>query len=1010
MRNFERVFLALLLLNGAAFGQTLVNRLVLSGDGNDRPAVISTDSNGFVYVAGTTTSGNFPVTDALQARPPQAALQVSVNGAAFVNASLTASQIGAVAASSDGALVLASTPTGIARSTNQGATWTAPVTGLPLCAALAVDPVNPSIAYALVQNAYALQNTDFLYKSTDGGVHWQSTGASFPYSSQVSQIAVDSQTDTTLYLWAGNGVYVSTDGGTSWQELPNPNATSPVGIAALALAPSQPNVLYASEASIYRSTDGGSTWTAGASNVFATTPNAMAVDPTAASTVWVADNNVSVWKSTDGGVTFQTMTTLDTNYPNSNPVVSVAIDPANPSHVYVSTTYNTYETGDGGQTWTRVGSAAWALYAAPSRIYTSGGSVPRTVFLAKLDAALAQVIYSTYLWAGAVSAIAVDSAGDVYLAGSVATGNGVVMKIAASDNAVLYSTPFAGAVPNAIAIDSGGNAVIAGAATALPVTKAAYQSAIPGPCTLPINPTDAFFTQENTHAFVAKLNPSGALVDATYLTGSCGDSAFAVALDSSGDIYLGGQTYSPDFPVTANAMIPNFPATYSSGFVAKMSSTGSQLLYSSFIGGGSLNSVQVVSLDGENVFLAGSTQALATTGDSHALSPAGCPQGGPGPGPSPTEPPPGNNPFVMEMTLSSSPPIFLATVGGTCQGAADSLAIDAAGNIWLAGSNGSWNFPPVAPIGGLADIPPNYLYYIGSATGFLAELNPSGAALLSSTVTDSFGAVAADSAAVYYTGGLGDLNSSGVPSGNYGAVVAEINPTNTAQIFIDEITQLNSTSPSPVAPGEIVHIVGRGIGPQTTAGAKLTASGTMSTSIGGVEVTFNGVPAPLVTAQANLIEAIAPFELNGLTSANIQVQYNGQVSNTYTVSVILQNPDIVAVVNSDWTVNSPTNPAKPGSMVAIFLTGLGQTNPPGVDGAINVAPLAQPAVPPQITFSGNYSGAVTFLGAAANEVSGVSQINVNIGSTLLAPPNLQAYVECEITGTIAVEFLIYVAP
>ena len=150
------------------------------------------------------------------------------------------------------------------------------------------------------------------------------------------------------------------------------------------------------------------------------------------------------------------------------------------------------------------------------------------------------------------------------------------------------------------------------------------------------------------------------------------------------------------------------------------------------------------------------------------------------------------------------------------------------------------------------------------------------------------GSLTADSTAVYYAGGLATVNASGTATGNYAALVAEIAPTQTTPISIDEITQFSplvpaaSRLPSAVAPGEIVRILGRGIGPQNQAGAKLTASGTLATSIGGVQVTFNGVPAPLVTAQANEVVAITPFELNGLTSAAVQVQYNGLTSNTYT--------------------------------------------------------------------------------------------------------------------------------
>jgi uncharacterized protein (TIGR03437 family) len=90
--------------------------------------------------------------------------------------------------------------------------------------------------------------------------------------------------------------------------------------------------------------------------------------------------------------------------------------------------------------------------------------------------------------------------------------------------------------------------------------------------------------------------------------------------------------------------------------------------------------------------------------------------------------------------------------------------------------------------------------------------------------------------------------------------------------------------------------------------------------------------------------------------------------------VIAQNPDILAVANSDWSANSATNPAHGGA--TIFLTGLGQTDPPGIDGAINQPPLAKPVSAPAVTSTGNYSAVVTFLGAAAFEAAGVSQLNV----------------------------------
>jgi uncharacterized protein (TIGR03437 family) len=536
------------------------------------------------------------------------------------------------------------------------------------------------------------------------------------------------------------------------------------------------------------------------------------------------------------------------------------------------------------------------------------------------------------------------------------------MKVRADDSSLLYSTVLTGAQPNAIAIDSGGNAVIAGNATTLAATKGAYQSGPPGPCTP--NPNTGPPPSQSWNAFAAKLNANGALVYATYITGSCGSSGYGLALDPAGDAYVAGETYSPDFPVTHNAMTGKFPGNYSSGFMAELSAAGDQLLYSSFFGGGNFTAAHAVTLDAAgNIYLAGSTEASPTAGATQALaaSPGEC---GPPPG---FFPPAGNDAFVLKMTPSAAPAAFLATLGGSCQGEVDSIALDAAGDIWLAGYNGSFNFLTWAPIGGLESM----ALASTQTSGFVAELNPTGSTLLSATLTDYHSvAVAADSTAVYYAGPLGTA-----------ALVAEIDPTQVAPIVLGEIVQDSplvpaaSRLPSPVAPGEIVRLLGRGIGPQNQVITKLTAAGTLATSTGGVQVTFNGVPAPLVTVQASQIECIAPFELDGLDSAVVQVQYNGQKSNAYIVDVVPQNPDVLAVVNSDWSVNSESNPARQGSQVTIFLTGLGQTIPAGNDGAINRPPLAQLETTPTIAFQ--YAPAnVTFLGAAAFEVAGVSQVNM----------------------------------
>jgi photosystem II stability/assembly factor-like uncharacterized protein len=481
-----------------ARGQVVVGGQILAGNNLATPAAVATDSQGFVYVAGSTYSIDLPVTNALEAKPPQGVLEVSIDGGPFVNADIDATtflnengisgygeEATAVAASSDGKLVLAAAGQNLYRSIDGGVTWTAvePLGGG--VSALAVDPANPSIAYAL--NALS----GGLFQSTDGGLTWQAhgsppnialTGEPDPYwFPPADSMVIDPQNPAALYVWCGPGlvmgpetVYRSTGSGQSWQQVPINQ------VAAFALAPSQPNMIYALSAGVlFRSTDGGFNWTAGASfnygyiggSTYAFQP-VLAVDPADPSTVWVTAPGSPLQESTDGGATLQTITPPGDSSNYANTSSPIAIDPANHLQVYFSTGSGVWATSDGGATWSTVFPGyAWSLYAAPSRIFLFGGGIPPTVFLAKLDPALSRVVYCTYLWTGQVSGIAVDGQGNVALTGSTTAGPGIVMKVHSDDSAVIYSTLISGAQPNAIAMDAEGNSAIAGSVTSLAATK-----------------------------------------------------------------------------------------------------------------------------------------------------------------------------------------------------------------------------------------------------------------------------------------------------------------------------------------------------------------------------------------------------------------------------------------------------------------------------------------------------------------------------------------------------------
>jgi alcohol dehydrogenase (cytochrome c) len=166
-----------------------------------------------------------------------------------------------------------------------------------------------------------------------------------------------------------------------------------------------------------------------------------------------------------------------------------------------------------------------------------------------------------------------------------------------------------------------------------------------------------------------------------------------------------------------------------------------------------------------------------------------------------------------------------------------------------------------------------------------------------------------------------------------------------------------------VAPGEVVTIFGRGIGPE--AGVfppTLSAGGALPTQLGGTQVTFNGVAAPLVFAQANQVNAIVPFEVTGRESADVQISFNGRTTNTVTVSVVEAQPGLFTrsgastgqaiALNQDGSFNSSSNPAARGSTLSIFATGAGQTNPPAQTGSFASSDSIRPLLAVKVLIGG----------------------------------------------------------
>ena len=229
---------------------------------------------------------------------------------------------------------------------------------------------------------------------------------------------------------------------------------------------------------------------------------------------------------------------------------------------------------------------------------TSGSLGPREsvgVFVSKLNASASRFIYSTYIPhtigasnitepgypQGPLPAIAIDLHGNAYVTGQTSGQHAFVAKISADGTKLLYNRILSGSGSEtgaAIAVDSAGNAYVTGLTLSpdFPVTAGTIQTHL------------AAANAQN--AFVAKLDPSGSVIFATYLGGSGFDHGVAIQTDSAGNIYVSGGTTSLDFPTTKGsyepaAVVPLWGIA-PGGFAAKLSPDGKSLLYSSYIAGG----------------------------------------------------------------------------------------------------------------------------------------------------------------------------------------------------------------------------------------------------------------------------------------------------------------------------------------------------------------------------------------------------------------------------------------
>jgi hypothetical protein len=377
----------------------------------------------------------------------------------------------------------------------------------------------------------------------------------------------------------------------------------------------------------------------------------------------------------------------------------------------------------------------------PGAFQTTRVGGHENAFVSKLNATGSALVYSTYLGGSTGAAggfgIAVDASGNAYVTGEAAPnfpttpgafqttcgcsggGGAFVTKLNATGSALVYSTYLSGSSGGwgvGIAVDASGNAYITGDTldADFPTTPGAFQTTYGG----------------NIDAFVSKLNAAGsALLYSTYLGGSNRDDGSSIAVDTSGNTYVAGGTQSSDFSTTLGA----FQTTLGGGraaFVSKLNATGSALLYSTYLGGGSFNGGYwgygiAVDRSG-NAYVTGETLSsdFPTTPGAFQIT-----YGGDG------------DAFVSKLNATGAALVYSTLLGGSGEDRGSSIAVDTSGNAYVIGTTSSSNFPvtPGAP----------QISLRGAANAFVSTLDALGSVLVSST----------------YLGGSGN-NSCGSRCGN----------------------------------------------------------------------------------------------------------------------------------------------------------------------------------------------------------------------------------------------------
>jgi Beta-propeller repeat/Cep192 domain 4/Abnormal spindle-like microcephaly-assoc'd, ASPM-SPD-2-Hydin len=335
---------------------------------------------------------------------------------------------------------------------------------------------------------------------------------------------------------------------------------------------------------------------------------------------------------------------------------------------------------------------------AGSRQTVNAGGVD--AFVTKLAPGGATLVYSTYVGGKGDDygyGIALDASGESYVVGSTTSADFPVTITAfqtKKSNAVdrtdtdafldvlppsgatrsVYTTYLGGTgndVAYGVAVDGVGNAYVTGqtAATDFPVSSDAFQPALSGG-------TDAFVAE-----FAPGMSGDASLIYSTYLGGNGNDSGKGIAVDAAGNAYVAGSTASTNFPATGGAFQGNNGGG-TDAFVSEVTAGGAALTYSTYAGGSNNDAAAAIALDAAgDAFVTGNT--TSTDFPTHSAVQAACNTASTG----------CDDAFVLELAPGGASATYSTFLGGSAHDTGAGIALDAAGNAYVAGATNSIDFP-----------------------------------------------------------------------------------------------------------------------------------------------------------------------------------------------------------------------------------------------------------------------------------------------------------------------------